>query len=390
MLTYLSASKIFPVSEPAIQNGVLAIDEQGFIHGIYSQEEAEKLKLPNIKHYEGYLIPGFVNTHCHLELAHLKGKINTHTGLFRFVEQVIKNRHAEEAVLIGAMQSADQEMYHAGIVAVGDISNLILSKEVKLKSKIYYHTFVEAMGFNEANAEDIMQQAKIVKNAFAPLSASVVPHAPYSVSDKLFSEIAKLSNGAVNLLSIHNQETVAEDEFFISKTGDFLKLYEMLGLNLDFYQPSGKSSLQTTLPKLPPTKILLVHNTKTSPEDVIFAQTQSQNLYWCLCPNANKYIENSLPDVNMLLQHELKITLGTDSLASNHQLSILKEMQILQEEKGIAFETLLKWGTLNGASFLGLDHCFGTLTLKKNPGIVLLENIEGDVITDATRIKRLY
>lgn len=390
MITYLSASKIFPVSTAAISNGVLAIDDLGFISGLYQPEEASALKLPVTKHFEGYLVPGFVNTHCHLELSHLKGKIPTHTGLFRFVEQVIKTRKADDAEIKAAMENADEEMFDQAIVAVGDISNQTISKEIKLKSSIYYHTFVEAMGFNPANASDTIKLALETKAAMEPLSASVVPHAPYSVSADLFAAIAALGEHSSNLLSIHNQETTAEDEFFQTKTGDFLNLYKMLGLDLAFYQPSGKSSLQTTLPKLAPTKTLLVHNTKTSSEDVKFAKAHHPELYWCLCPNANLYIENALPDVGMLEKEGLTITLGTDSLASNHQLSILKEMQTLQEEKSIDFESLLKWATLNGASFLGLEDTFGSFSIGKKPGVVLLEEIDDAVISNLTRVKRLY
>jgi cytosine/adenosine deaminase-related metal-dependent hydrolase len=390
MLTYLSASKVFPVSTAAIDNGVLAIDDLGYVKGVFHPDEAAALHIQISKHYEGYLVPGFINTHCHLELSHMKGKIPVHTGLFGFVAQIMKTRNADEAVIIAAMEQADQEMFDQGIVAVADISNQSISKAVKLKSKLHYHTFIEAMGFNPANADSIVTRALELKNAFAPLAASVVPHAPYSVSDELFKAINALSANAPNLLSIHNQETSAENEFFQSKTGDFLNLYKMLGLDIEFFKPSGKSSLQTTLPRLPLTKTLLVHNTKTSKEDVIYAGMQHPELYWCLCPNANLYIEQDLPEVTMLEQEGLNITLGTDSLASNHQLSILKEMQTLQEEKAIDFESLLKWGTINGAKFLGLEDTYGSFSIGKKPGVLLLEQIDNGVISGLTRVKRIF
>ena len=92
----------------------------------------------------------------------------------------------------------------------------------------------------------------------------------------------------------------------------------------------------------------------------------------------------------MLQGAGLRITLGTDSLASNHQLSILKEMQILQLHKQVGLETLLQWATLNGAAFLGIDDQYGSLEAGKKPGIILLEHLEHDTITDQTTITRLY
>jgi cytosine/adenosine deaminase-related metal-dependent hydrolase len=390
MLTYLSASTIYPVSQPPIVNGVLAIDEAGYVRGLYEPEQAAALNLPIKTHYAGALLPGFINTHCHLELSHLRGLIPQHTGLFDFVSRIMRNRGAEPSEMLKAMADADEEMYQNGIVAVGDISNQSISASIKLNSKIYYHTFIEAMGFNPAQASSIISKAQQMQESFTPLKSSIVPHAPYSVSDELFAAISALAEGRDNLISMHNQETPAEDAFFESKTGDFLELYRMLGLNLDAYQPSGKSSLQTTLPKLPKTKTLLVHNTHTTQADVDFAASQHSNLYWCLCPNANLYIEHTLPDVTLLAAANLKITLGTDSLASNHQLSILEEMQVLQKHKHIGFQDLLRWATLNGAEFLGIEDRFGSFAIGKQPGILLLEQFNNEQLTGASRIKRLF
>jgi cytosine/adenosine deaminase-related metal-dependent hydrolase len=391
MLTCLSASTIYPVSQPPIANGVLAVDEAGYVRGLYQPEQAISLNLPIKNHYAGALLPGFINTHCHLELSHLRGQIPQHTGLFEFVSRIMKNRAAQPSEIIKAMADADEEMYQNGIVAVGDISNQPISAATKLNSKIYYHTFVEAMGFNPAQAASIISSAQEILESFKPLKASIVPHAPYSVSDPLFAAISALAESQQeNLISMHNQETAAEDAFFESKTGAFLELYKMLGLNLDAFKPSGKSSLQTTLPKLPKTKSLLVHNTQTTKADADFANSHHPDLYWCLCPNANLYIENTLPDVAMLSAANLKITLGTDSLASNHQLSILDEMQVLQKHKHIGFQDLLRWATLNGAKFLGIDDTFGTFEIGKQPGILLLEQFDNEQLTGASRIKRLF
>jgi cytosine/adenosine deaminase-related metal-dependent hydrolase len=388
MLTYISASKIYPVSAAAIDHGLLALSPEGTIIAIYTAAEAETLQISPDHTYDGVLVPGFVNTHCHLELSHLKGRISEHTGLINFVGQIMSTRAAEASEIQKAMEDADQEMFDAGIVAVGDISNLSISKAVKLKSRLYYQTFIEAMGFNPTQVETIMDKAETLKTDFGPLAASIVPHAPYSVSDPLMAAIAALNTEA--LISIHNQESPAENEFFQTKTGAFLGLYKFLGLDLGFYKTPGLSSLQATLPKLPKGKVLLVHNTTTSQGDLDFTANADQELFWCFCPNANLYIENALPNVQMFQASGLKITLGTDSLASNHQLSILKEMQTLQEHKQVDFETLLTWATLNGAAFLGIDQQYGTFEVGKTPGILCLAQLDGNKITDQTTVTRLY
>ena len=379
MVSYISASYIYPIIGPPIKNGVVGLDADGTIVEVLTPEEAGAKGEINVKRYEGLIVPGFVNTHCHLELSNLKGEIPKHTGLPVFVQKVMDLRTADEYVLDSAMLRADHEMFSCGIVAVGDISNQIASRTTKRGSLIYYHTFVEALGFNPETYQASFERALSLKDDFAPLPASLTPHAPYSVSAPLFEALKNIAEEENTIVSIHNQESADENEFFQEKEGGFLELYYMLGLDIEFFESSGKTSIQNYLPQLSSQRpTLLVHNTFTSKEDVIFATKNHQQLYWCLCPNANLYIENRLPDVPMLVEAGAKITLGTDSLASNDALSIFSEMITLQDNFQIPVADLLKWGTLNGAEYLGLDSRFGSLEVGKRPGINLLSFEEKD------------
>ena len=394
MLHYLSASIVYPVATAPLLNGVLALEADGTIHAVWSAEEARDQGITDITFYPGILVPGLINTHCHLELSHLFHKIPEKTGLQGFVQRVIKHRGIPEETVIAAMERADAEMRLNGIVAVGDISNLLISRSVKKKSEMYYHNFLETLGFDPQKAKVVMENSIRLKKAFLPLKASINPHASYSVSKELFAEIRDFTAAEENLISMHNQETLDENLFFEQKKGAFLDLYEFLGLDIAFFKATGKSSLQSVLPDLPPGKTLLVHNTVTNEADVEFAKTQSADLFWCLCPNANLYIEDCLPCVQLLRAAGLKITLGTDSLASNHQLSVLAEMKTLQEDVAqkntdLDFAELLTWATINGAGFLGIDAQYGSLEQGKKPGINLIEGLEGTRITASTTIRRL-
>jgi cytosine/adenosine deaminase-related metal-dependent hydrolase len=390
MLTYLSANWVYPVVSPPLARGVIGVTPDGTIKEIFTSQEANHKNIQNIIIHKGILTPGFVNTHCHLELSHLKGKIAQYTGLPEFVEQVIRQRNLSEEEVLQAMKAADEGMYQDGIAAVGDISNQLISREIKLASPIKYHTFIEILGFNPSRASSILESALNLKKDFNPLKASIVPHAPYSVSTELFKELANYALTHENLGSIHNQETEEETLFFKDKSGAFLKLYQFLGLDISFFTPSGQSSLQTILPLLSPQKTLLVHNTVSSLADVEFAEATHQNLYWCLCPNANLYIENRLPDVRKLMKAGVKLTLGTDSLASNHSLNIMDEMRTLQQQQKIEFSDLLTWATINGAEFLGINDQLGSLEIGKKPGINLINSLKEELWIDSCSVTRLF
>jgi cytosine/adenosine deaminase-related metal-dependent hydrolase len=374
-MRFISATQLFSGEDFLDSDAVIVLNTDNSIEDLISSKDIDAAK---IEHFEGIICPGFINTHCHLELSHLKNVIPQHTGIVDFGLNIIKNRNnIQEELQLDYMQQADTDMYQAGIVAVGDISNTKLSIQPKKKSSIFYHTFVELIGLNPERAASVFDAGRqtLTQYIIKDLACSLAPHAPYSTSPLLIELISQMCLQTGNPTSIHNQESKAENDFFNSKTGDYLRLYDRLKLSLDFFNPTNKSSLESTLPFFQPDlKTLLVHNTFSSQQDIDFANKLHPNLYWCLCPNANLYIENTLPDIEQLVKSNCTLTLGTDSLASNTSLSILDEINtIVKHKPSIPLKTLLNAATYNGAQFLGIDNKFGSFEKHKTPGLNLLQ-----------------
>ncbi len=361
-------------------SNILITNEEGVIINIAPIADAGD----DVQTFEGIITPGFINCHCHLELSHMKGLIPEHTGLVQFILAILKQRHATEDEIFTAMQQAEESMLQTGIIAVGDISNNSLSFPQKQKGKLQYHNFIEVSGFSPAVAQMRFDAAMDVYNTFKkyfPNHTSLVPHAPYSVSKELFGLIDNLKDNPLS--SIHNQETPDENLFFLSGEGQFNLLYETIGVDIKpFYNPSGKTSLQTILPLISkPQKLLLVHDTFTSQSDidVMKALSSVQQAIFCLCVNANLYIENKLPPIDLFLQNSCNIVLGTDSLASNYQLSIMSEMiTISQHFPHIPLQSILQWATINGAKALEMDNELGSFQAGKKPGIVNITGLTKD------------
>lgn len=391
MNTYYSADYILPASSPPIKNGYIAINEDQIIQGVYTEYEAEVMNLPKVQKQNGVIVPGFVNTHCHLELSWLRGKIEQKKGLVPFIKEVIRLGRSRPGDSLEAMYSADQEMYQNGIVAVGDISNLIDSKPVKLDSPMKYHTFVETLGFDPSRAKDIFELACTLKNDFSPLKSSISPHAPYSISKELLRYISRECGNSESLMSIHNQESEEENTLFRYKTGLFLDFYEGMKISTDFFKAQARSSVQSIFSHLgKKQKILLVHNTYTSLKDIYFTKRSGRDIYWCFCPKANLYIENRLPKVELFRQNDLNITLGTDSLASNDTLCILSELKTLHENfPTLRLEETIRWATLNGARFLDMDEDMGSIEVGKKPGLNLINNMDGLKLTPVSTLRKL-
>ncbi|MGL4598324.1 MAG: amidohydrolase family protein, partial [Bacteroidia bacterium] len=255
-------------------------------------------------------------------------------------------------------------------------------------SPIYWHTFIELLGLNPLRAEKAMELGEQLLRE-CPTAATLAPHAPYTASRELLRAIA---TSAHEPTTIHNQESLAENEFFQTGTGRVRELYAAIPVSLDFYTPPICSALRYALPHLMAERnLLLVHNTFTPNEDLIWALQEYKNLYWCFCPKANLYIENSLPDFAAFHKVNATITIGTDSLASNDTLSILDELKVIaQAAPEIPSSDLLTWATKNGADFLNIEQTFGTFERGKKPGVNLISGLDENLrMCAATQVARI-
>jgi cytosine/adenosine deaminase-related metal-dependent hydrolase len=367
---------------------VLITQKDGTIEGLVGIEDAGE----DIQNFEGLLTPGLINAHCHLELSHMKGMIPAHMGLQEFVKQIVALRKVEAHVIEEAIEAAEEEMYQNGIVAVGDICNTLDTLSLKEKHKIAYYSFVELYDLDPTRAYDKMQTGLKIQDAFQDkcIRASLVPHAPYSVSFNLWKLLS--THFGSHTITMHNQETSDENEFFEKKSGSFLGMYERTKVSLDFFEATGLSSVQSVLPFFKKAnRSILVHNSFTSTADIKAVQKEMPNTFWCLCPNANQYIEQTMPPIELMRANNVSIVIGTDSYASNWSLNILDEIRTIQKyHPSIPLAEMLVWATMNGARALQMEKGLGSFEKGKKPGIVLIKGADTNgLLSKASTAQRI-
>jgi cytosine/adenosine deaminase-related metal-dependent hydrolase len=401
----IGASLIFSLSGPVLENGFLEVDESGCITSLGLLSELPGTK--GIEFYEGILVPGFVNAHVHLELSHLKGKVKPGKGMGHFIGEINRLRAARAEEIFRSAAAAEVEMLRQGIVAAGDIVNTTDTIELKKENRLEWITFVETFGFHPSRAEKAIGEARRIRRLFqeAGLAASIVPHSPYSVSKELFGEIRKLKREECSILSMHNQESKDEMQLFHTGDGPILEhITNNLGIDASHWTPSGISPLETVLPLMPEdVPLLLVHNTYTTKNDIHqlklrqlkqTAKLKGENhpVWMVLCPNSNLYIGKTLPPVGMLKSEGMNLCLGTDSLASNEELSILSEIKTLQRNfPGIPTGEFFAWASRNGAQALGISARYGTFDNGKKPGVLLISpvDLKNGALLPESRVQRL-
>jgi cytosine/adenosine deaminase-related metal-dependent hydrolase len=377
-------------SEP-IRNGYVEYDEaDGTILRVGPCVDDEDV-LP------GAVVPGFVNAHCHVELSHLHKKFRKGTGMAGFIDQINELRDwAGNDVKARLVQEWMDKMWKDGVSAMADISNDESSFEVKKNHQMYTRTFLEVFGSEPHMCEGVMKDVTAL-NALADdagIDAAPTPHSCYTMSPELLSASAAagLERG---FISYHSQESQEEEDLLLTGTGAMYENRKRSGMSTP--PVTGESSLKYFIQRLAAARpapydehILLVHNVCLSQDDIDAAKAVMNNVYWAVCPLSNIFIHNALPPIPLMRKNGLKVVVGTDSLSSNDDLDMVKELYCLHSNfPEVPMSQMLECACLNGAELLK-KPLLGSIAVGKKPGIVLISDIDADGnLTAQSRSERI-
>jgi cytosine/adenosine deaminase-related metal-dependent hydrolase len=333
---------------------------------------------------EGVLVPGFINGHCHLELSGLKGMIPQDTRLDGFIREMVKVRGSHETDT-QTMKERDLEMWQYGIQGVGDICNTSHTIEVKKQSRIRYHSFIELFDLSEERTPVTIENGIRMAEEFktAGLSASLAPHAPYTVSSKLLTMINEINNNSIS--SMHFLEDGSERDLLDHRSGALFNTMNGLGVDFGWLTDPAIHGIKALNPYWMSGGVkILVHNTYIEQRDIdhLRSNADMSNIWFCICPNANHYIERRLPDMELLMRSNVNVMIGTDSLASNEQLSVIDEVNtILRNFPHFDSARVLSWATAGGAEAFGWND-LGKFERGRKPGGVLLKGEPGSYVAE--------
>lgn len=355
-----------------MRHAIVEFRSDGTVVSISSYDNLDSIA--GVEYHDGILIPGMTNAHCHLELSYLLGAVGEGDGLVEFIRQIMAvrgNWTFEEQVARAAAE--DRKMWSEGVQAVGDISNGEASFEAKHTSKIAYHTYAEYFNMpsdDQLDAYFAKSTAHIAAAEKLGLAISPSPHSTYMVGDKLFKKSATSTR-----CSIHFMETPSEVDYF-DKRGKMYDFVTADGMIPDFLHYGGHAErLIGSLPADMP--LILIHNTMITERQVDMLASYFHDLTFVLCPRSNYFIERAYPPAMMLDRMGVRVALGTDSLTSNHSLSLAAEVEWLSRSNPeLPLATILKWATAGGADGVGMGQSIGRFEVGKRCGAVLLEGVD--------------
>lgn len=388
----VTASFVYTLDSDPIRNGYVEYDDaDGRIVSVGRCEPQEEVQ-------QGALVPGFVNAHCHIELSHLHRKFRKGTGMAGFIDQINELRDwAGRDVKIALTRQWMDKMWADGVSAMADISNDDSSFGIKKEHPLYTRTFLEVFGSEPEMCEGVMSDVAGLQRLAdeAGIDAAPTPHSCYTMSPQLLSASAAkgLESG---YLSYHSQESQEEEDLLMYGSGAMYENRKRAGMSTP--PVTGESSLRYFIDRLAAAKpapydehILLVHNVCLGQSDIDAVKTVMRNPFFAICPLSNMFIHNALPPVNLMRENGLCIALGTDSLSSNDDLDMMKELICLHTGfPEVPMQELFTWASLNGARFLNKEDSLGSLTPGKCPGVVRVTEVDAQgYVTDRSRSVRL-
>lgn len=373
-----------------LKNAFVEFSDDGTVVTIGEADSSDEI-------LDGALVPGFVNAHCHVELSYMKGLFLKGTGMAGFIDQInaLRDTKSREEKVRDLSEAMDL-MWKRGVSAMADISNCDDSFAVKAAHPMYTRTFLEVFGTEPEDCPSVMASVRKLqeKAVAAGLSAAPTPHACYTMSPELLtaSSMAGLASG---FLSYHSEESSEEEEMVRFGRGQMWDNRKKAGMSTP--PVTGKSSLLYFIDRLlagtsAPIDghILLVHEVCLDEEGIDAVRSTMLHPYFALCPLSNIFIHNALPPVPLMRRNGLKLCIGTDSLSSNDDLDMLKEIFCLQENfPEVPLGELFTWASTNGADFLSLSY-LGSFSEGKKPGAVFIDHLDREGrLTSASRSRRM-
>lgn len=361
-----------------IEKPLLHIAEDGTIIKI-EKFNPDKTEPANTEFYSGILVPGFINAHTHLELSVHNHQYQKKCGIIDFVKHVLSCRKNEFLPDDVEMRSNLHYLRKTGTVACVDICNTEKSFATKQNSDILFQNYFE---FLPISMEQVLSQKRIyntVKEKFPEQNISPAFHSPYALTEAGLQELNEIFKDVQNT-SLHFRESDAElllntaDSEIVNFYQNFDSDYKPAFVQSEFSYGLGKTLNNAK-------RILMVHNTSISEEDIIdiinWSKKYDVYLSFVLCPRSNMCISNTLPQFKLLRKNNLNICLGTDSLLSVPNLSIFDEMKFLQQNfTDLTMSEIIRMVTNNAADSLGWTDILGSLEEGKKPGVNLIYSLD--------------
>src|SRR5438045_2596399 len=367
----LRARVVVTMDSPPIENGavvisgnrILDVGKMPEIAGRHSGQELVDLG-------EQALLPGLINAHCHLDYTYLRRKIPPTKSFADWIRAI----NAEKAKLSEQdyLASIADGFAEAKRFGTTTIANLTAFPELipQVNPPIRTWWFAELIDVRDPNrtselvelAIDAMKRARDSGGGIG-----LAPHALFTASANLYRRCEEIAQCENILLTTHLAEAREEMSMFHDASGPLYEFLKSIGRDMSdcghetpfawFAKIAGAPAGRTLI-----TEWIVAHLNELAESDFELLEESTSKLHVVPSPRSHAYSVHSRFPFERLRSLGFNICLGTDSLASNEDLSLFAEMRAFQRsEPPLSPKEILEMVMVNAARALGKPQALGRI-----------------------------
>ncbi|MDZ4683863.1 MAG: amidohydrolase family protein [Planctomycetaceae bacterium] len=364
-LTAYRARWIVPVDARPIANGVLVVSGDRIVR-VADQWPGPMTDLGDVA-----LIPGLVNCHTHLEFSALTEPLSPGLPFTDWIRRVIRYRQEQPGIVPQAIQKGLSESLAGGVTLLGDIASTgwTWADYTNAAMRPRCVVFQELLGLSDERVAAQIELAKQHSSANQPFDiVGLSPHAPYSVHPELLGAALIEAQARSTSIAVHLAETAAERELLADASGEFREFLSSLGLWREgIFGERTFADWLHALAELP--RALVIHGNYLNQSELAML-ARSPHVTMVYCPRTHAAFGHPPHPWQDLIAIGGTVAIGTDSRATNPDLSLWRELQFLAAmHPDMPQHDLLKLGTLTGAKALGCGSQCGSLTPGKRADV---------------------
>lgn len=363
----LAAHWLVPIGAPPLKRGALLIGADGRIQAVGRDQDVPRPPdVPAVDYGNAAILPGFINTHTHLELTGFEERVREREfpAWIRQLRALKTTRSPDD--YLQAARSGLAACYASGVTTVADTGDSGAVIQALAEADGSGLAYQEVFGPHPAKLEESLAElqsraSRLGRWITKRVRLGVSPHAPYTVSGPLFTAVAEWSRVERLPLAVHVAESPAEVNFLADGSGAFAEAWQARGIPLP--QPRGRSPVAWLAEQGALTeRTLCIHAVQVTAADIdLLADAGAAVAH---CPLSNHAHGHGAAPLAAMLHGGVRVGLGTDSVVSVGRLDLLAEARAARALAPMTADELLELCTLGGARALGLDSETGSLRAR--------------------------